>query len=239
VISPARIAAVIRSRASGAASMPPVARAPPGGLGPAATVEIRSGATPNASERLALAALDLFVERGYENTTVIDIAQRAGLTKSTFFRHFQDKREVLFGGGAMNELLVGAIAAAPATAAPLEAVAHALDAAGRQVFTPARREFTARRRTVIAANPELQEREALKGLGLTASMTDALRQRGVPELTARVAAELAALASKIAYERWTDAADGDDFGDLARQALGEVQGASAFCLRPYPILAPG
>jgi AcrR family transcriptional regulator len=85
---------------------------------------------PNAAERLALAALELFAERGYENTTVIDIAQRAGLTKSTFFRHFQDKREVLFGGGTMTGIVANAIAAAPATATPLEAVAHALDAAG-------------------------------------------------------------------------------------------------------------
>jgi AcrR family transcriptional regulator len=79
---------------------------------------------PNPSERLAQAALELFAERGYENTTVIDIAQRAGLTKSTFFRHFQDKREVLFGGGAMNGLVTEAIAAAPAAATPLEAVGH-------------------------------------------------------------------------------------------------------------------
>jgi AcrR family transcriptional regulator len=126
---------------------------------------------PNASERLALAALELFAERGYENTTVIDIAQRAGLTKSTFFRHFADKREVLFGDGTMTGIVAGAIAEAPATATPLEAVAHALDAAGRQAFTLARREFVARRRAVIAANPELQEREALKGLALTASMS--------------------------------------------------------------------
>ena len=139
---------------------------------------------PNASERLAVAALELFAERGYENTTVIDIAQRAGLTKSTFFRHFQDKREVLFGDGTMNGLLAEAIAAAPATATPLEAVAQALDAIGRRAFTPARRAFVARRRAVIAANPELQEREALKGLGLTASMTEALSRRGVPDLTA-------------------------------------------------------
>src|SRR5213595_2005373 len=83
---------------------------------------------PNAPERLSKAALELFAERGYENTTVIDIAQRAGLTKSTFFRHFQDKREVLFGGDRMSELLAKAIAEAPDTATPLEAVAHALDA---------------------------------------------------------------------------------------------------------------
>jgi AcrR family transcriptional regulator len=184
---------------------------------------------PNASERLALAALELFAERGYENTTVIDIAERAGLTKSTFFRHFQDKREVLFGDGTMNGLLAGAIAAAPATATPLEAVAHALDVAGREAFTPARREFVARRRAVIAANPELQEREALKGLGLTASMANALRRRGVPDLTSRVAAELCALAWKIAYERWSDTASGSDFSEAARRVLSELQAASALC----------
>jgi AcrR family transcriptional regulator len=182
---------------------------------------------PNASERLALAALELFAERGYENTTVIDIAQRAGLTKSTFFRHFQDKREVLFGDGTMNGLVAGAIAAAPETATPFEAVAYALDAVGSEVFTPARREFGARRRAVIAANPELREREALKGLGLIASMVDALKRRGVSDLTSCVAAELGALAWKIAYERWSDPANGDEFSELARRALVEVQAASA------------
>src|ERR1700744_2087070 len=111
---------------------------------------------PNAAERLSLAALELFAERGYENTTVIDIAQRAGLTKSSFFRHFQDKREGLLGDGTMTGLVAQAIAAAPAAAGPLDAVAHALDAVGMAAFTPARREFAARRRAVIAANPELQ-----------------------------------------------------------------------------------
>jgi AcrR family transcriptional regulator len=180
---------------------------------------------PNAPERLAVAALDLFAERGYDNTTVIDIAQRAGLTKSTFFRHFQDKREVLFGDGALNGLLAEAIGAAPATAAPLDVVAQAVDAMGRRAFTAGRRAFVARRRAVIAANPELQEREALKGLGLTASMTEALRRRGVPDLTACVAADLGALAVKIAYERWCDAPDGDDFSEVARRALDEVRAA--------------
>ncbi|SDK42149.1 DNA-binding transcriptional regulator, AcrR family [Nonomuraea maritima] len=184
---------------------------------------------PNAPERLAQAALDLFAERGYENTTVIDIAQRAGLGKTTFFRHFQDKREVLFGRGTTNDLLAEAIAAAPPTAGPLEAVAHALDAAGRQVFTSARREFTVRRQAVIAANPELQEREALKNLTLIASMAEALERRGVPELTARVAAELGALASSIAYERWSRTGDGDDFGEIARRALDDVRAATPLC----------
>jgi AcrR family transcriptional regulator len=185
---------------------------------------------PHASERLVLAALDLFEERGYEHTTVIEIAERAGLTKSTFFRHFPDKREVLFGGDAMTGLLVDGIAAAPSAASPLEAVAHALDTIGREAFTPARRAFVARRRAVIAASPELQEREALKGLGLTASMIDALKRRGVPELTSCVAAGLGALAWKIAYERWSDRTSGDDFGELARRTLSDVQAASALVL---------
>jgi len=176
-----------------------------------------------------VAALELFAERGYENTTVIGIAQRAGLTKTTFFRHFQDKREVLFGDSTMTGLVTGAIAAAPATATPLEAVAHALDAVGRVAFTPARREFVARRRAVIDANPELQEREALKGLALTASMAGALSRRGVPDLTSRVAAELGALAWKIAYERWSDSTNNDEFSDVARRALGELQAASSLC----------
>jgi AcrR family transcriptional regulator len=184
---------------------------------------------PNPAQRLVVAALELFEERGYENTTVIEIAERAELTKSTFFRHFSDKREVLFGGDRMAELLGKGIAAAPATATPLEAVAHAMDAVGQEAFTPDRREFTARRRAVIAANPELREREALKAHGLMAATIDALRRRGVSDLTSRVAAELGALAMTIAYERWCDTADGDEFGDVARQALSEVRAASAVC----------
>lgn len=180
---------------------------------------------PNPQQRLGVAALDLFEERGYEATTVIEIAERAGLTKSTFFRHFQDKREVLFGGGTMAGLLAEGIAAAPATATPLEAVAHALDAVGHEVFTPGEHEFTARRRAVIATHPELREREALKGLGLTTSMTDALTSRRVADLTARVAAELGTLALGIAHERWTETTKGDEFSAVARRALSDVQAA--------------
>ncbi len=184
---------------------------------------------PNAAERLAEAALDLFAERGYENTTVIDIAQRAGLGKTTFFRHFQDKREVLFGRGTIDELLAGAVAAAPPAATPLEAVAHALDAAGEEVFTPARRDFVARRQAVIAARPELREREALKNLGLIASMTDALKRRGIPDLTSRVAAELGALAATIAYEQWSQTTTGEHFSQIARRVLDDVRASMAFC----------
>jgi AcrR family transcriptional regulator len=181
---------------------------------------------PNASQRLADAALELFAERGYENTTVLDIAKRAGLAKSTFFRHFQDKRAVLFSEDAMTARLVTAITAAPAEATPLEAVACALDALGRDVFTPDRRAFTVRRRAVIDAHTDLQEREALKGVSLTASVARALADRGLPDLVARVAAELGALALTLAYKRWSDADGTEEFSAIARQVLGEVQAAA-------------
>lgn len=180
---------------------------------------------PNASQRLADAALELFTERGYENTTVLDIATRAGLAKSTFFRHFQDKREVLFGEDVLIEPLVTAIAAAPTGAAPLEALACGFDALGREVFTPARRTSVVRRRAVIDAHPDLQEREALKGMRLSASMAGAIAGRGVPGLAAGVTAQLGALALKVTYERWSDLGNTDEFSDIARQTLGEVQAA--------------
>jgi AcrR family transcriptional regulator len=184
---------------------------------------------PNARERLVASALELFAARGYEETTVVEIAEHAGLTKSTFFRHFKDKREVLFGGDTMAELLAEGIAAAPATAGPLDTLAHALDLVGRQVFTPDRRSFAARRLEVIAANPELQEREALKGLALTASIAEALAGRNVPELTALVAAQLGALGLKLAYERWSDPDSDGEFGAVARRTLWELRAASASC----------
>jgi AcrR family transcriptional regulator len=184
---------------------------------------------PNAPQRLVLAALDLFAERGYDSTTVVAIAERAGLTKSTFFRHFSDKREVLFGADTITGLLVEGIAAAPAEASPLETVAYALDAIGREAFTRERREFVARRRAVITANPELQEREALKALSLTTATIDALKQRGVSDLTAHVASQLGSLAWKLAYDRWIEEPDGDDFGEIARRTLGELKAASATC----------
>ncbi|WP_030377198.1 MULTISPECIES: TetR/AcrR family transcriptional regulator [unclassified Streptomyces] len=182
---------------------------------------------PNAAQRLAAAALELFDERGYDHTTVLDIAQRAGLAKSTFFRHFPDKRAVLFSEDPLTGPLVAAITAAPAGATPLEAVAHGLDALGRDIFTSERHAFVARRRAVIDAHADLQEREALKGLHLTAALTRAVANRGVPTLTAEVAAQLGALALTTAYERWIGTGATEEFGALARQALDDVRVATA------------
>src|SRR5215475_1505185 len=109
---------------------------------------------PNARSRLEQAALTLYVGRGFEQTTVAEIAREAGLTERTFFRYFTDKREVLFSGSAaLQELLVTGVAGSPDAAAPIEAVAGALEAAG--ALLQQRREHARRRQSVIAANPEL------------------------------------------------------------------------------------
>lgn len=161
----------------------------------------------------------------------MEIAERAGLTKSTFFRYFPDKREVLFGRGTVAGLLVEGVASAPPSAGPLDAVVDALDALGRTFFTDDRREFSRRRQAVLNAHTELREREALKRLDLTASMVEALGRRGVPTATARVAAQLGTLVWEIAYDRWleADADGGEGFGPLARQALAKVRAAGAGC----------
>src|ERR1700716_4098264 len=108
---------------------------------------------PNARGRLERAALQLYVERGFEQTTVAEIARQAGLTERTFFRHFADKREALFwGAGALRELVARTVAGAPESAPPIDAVAAALEAAG--AVLQERREFARQRQTIIAATPE-------------------------------------------------------------------------------------
>src|SRR4051812_15767838 len=116
---------------------------------------------PNARGRLARAALELYIERGFEQTTVTEIAERAGLTQRTFFRHYADKREVLFAGSeSLKVLIVDTLAAAPGSAAPIEAVAAAIEAAAGMIQEGG--DLARLRQTVITANPELRERELVK-----------------------------------------------------------------------------
>src|SRR6187397_786262 len=116
---------------------------------------------PDSRGRLRQAALDLYGERGFEHTTVAEIAERAGVTERTFFRHFADKREVLFdGSGLLQQRLVDAIADAPAGLAPIDVVGHAF--ADAAALLEERRDHARARAGVIAANPALQERELLK-----------------------------------------------------------------------------
>ncbi len=183
---------------------------------------------PNAQERLTLAALELFVDQGYDKTTVAEITERAGLTKRTFFRHFADKREVLFAGqDVLLKLFTEAIATAPATASPLEAVLAALEAAGETAFTAERHEFARKRQSVVEANDSLRERELLKAAKLTSAMAEALRARRVPDLTARLAAEVGNVAFVTAFARWVTPSNRRGFATLAREAVEELRKAAA------------
>jgi AcrR family transcriptional regulator len=182
---------------------------------------------PDARKRLVAAALHLFSEQGYDETTVAEITDRAGLTKSTFFRYFPDKREVLAAGQeTLSQLLVEGISSAPADATPLTAVAAGLERAA-EAMGPFNRELGPRLQAVIATSAELQERHALKQVGLAAAMAAALRTRGVPDPAASLAAEMGALAFKEAYAAWVEADNQQDLGELAHTALYQLRNTAA------------
>jgi len=181
---------------------------------------------PDSRGRLEQAALSLYGERGFENTTVADIAARAGLTERTFFRYFADKREVLFSGaGALQELLVSAAVSAPESAAPIDAVAAALDAAGSVLQE--RRVFARQRQTVIAANTELRERELIKLASLATALADALRGRGVAGPAATLSAEAGIAVFRVAFERWVTESNQRDLPQLIRESLDELKAVTA------------
>jgi AcrR family transcriptional regulator len=181
---------------------------------------------PGARQRLVMAAVDLFAEQGYDATTVVQIADRAGVTKSTFFRYFPDKRDVLTAGQAMlSRLLVEGIQQAPSDASPLTAVSHGLAAVSAQM-TSFNRELGTKLGTVVAANAELQEREALKSAGMASAMTEALLARGFAEPVARLAAELGVLAFRTGFARWI-AAEGTTLAEHTDAVLDELRAASA------------
>jgi len=143
---------------------------------------------PDAQGRLQIAAMELYGEHGYEATTVAEIAERAGLTERTFFRYFEDKREVLFSGGAaLQEYLVAHV--------------DALCSASDDIFED-RRDGARLRQAVIAANSELQERELIKLAALASALADALRRRGVGDPAASIAAEAGVAIFRIAFDDW-------------------------------------
>jgi AcrR family transcriptional regulator len=181
---------------------------------------------PDGRGRLEQAALALYGERGFENTTVAEIAERAGLTERTFFRHFVDKREVLFwGAGALQELLVSTVASAPDSAAPMAAVAAALEAAGA-VFQE-RRETVWQRQTIIAANAELQERELIKLAALASALAEALRRRGVRDPAASLSAEAGIAVFRVAFEHWINETNQRDLPHIIRETLDELKAVTA------------
>jgi AcrR family transcriptional regulator len=161
----------------------------------------RSGA--EARRRLAQAALDLYRERGFDQTTTAQIAARAGVNERTFFRHFPDKREVLFDGEAdLRAELAQAVAEAPDGLQPLDILLRAFRKAGRVLEE--RRPYSEPRLEVIAATPALHERELAKAAKLTDAIAEALRQRGVASRLASLAAQAGWATFHQALQAWID-----------------------------------
>jgi AcrR family transcriptional regulator len=182
---------------------------------------------PDAQGRLAAAAMDLYGEHGFDSTTVEEIATRAGLTERTFFRYFADKREVLFGGAhQLQEFLVAHVLEAPPARPPLEVIATAYMAAGDDIFE-ARRDFSRARQAIIVANAELQERELIKLATLSAALADALRQRGVADPAASLAAEAGGSAFKLGFERWVEDTTGTPMSTFIRESLDALKAVAA------------
>ena len=177
---------------------------------------------PNASGRLREAALDLYTERGYEQTTVGDIAERAGLTARTFFRYFADKREVLFArGDELQNAVRSAAIDAPAASPPMTVVATVLDVIAELVGRD--RDHSRRRQAVIDATPELQERELIKLARLAIVLRDGLRERGVSDPEAGLAAETGIAIFRVAFERWIHDPDERELADVMREATARLE----------------
>ena len=177
---------------------------------------------PGAQERLQQAALELFATRGFEQTTAMEIAQSVGLTERTFFRHFSDKREVLFHGQhLLVEAFLAGVDAAPADASPIEIVAFALRSAA-SFFLDERRPHSRTRQFVIDQNPALQERERHKLASIAAAVADALRARGVDEPAATLAASSGVTVFGIAFAQWIREDEQRSLADIAAAVLREL-----------------
>ncbi len=182
---------------------------------------------PDAEGRFRAAAIELFEEIGYERTTVAAIAERAGLTPRTFFRHFADKREVLFTGSTrLQQAMADAIANAPARAPAVDAIAAALAKAG-DVFDDELRPFARRRSAVIAANKELHERELIKLATMSLALAQALRARGIDEPDASLAAEAGIAVFRVAFTRWVGESERRGFVEIANETLARLSTLAA------------
>jgi len=181
---------------------------------------------PNARGRLAQAAMTLYVEQGFEQTTVAEIARQAGLTERTFFRHFADKREVLFYGMEMlRGLLTRAVAEAPASATAMDAVGAAFQAAA--ALLQENPERVRLRDRIVSGHAELRERELIKLAAMASAVADALRDRGVPEPTASLAAETGVAVFKVAFARWVSEPGQPDLPEIIRESMEELRGVLA------------
>ena len=177
---------------------------------------------PGARDRLQAAALELFATRGFEQTTAAEIAQSVGLTERTFFRHFSDKREVLFyGQEQFLQAFVDGVEAAPPDASPLDLIGSALHGAA-SFFPDERRPYSRMRQSVIEQNPALRERELHKLAGLATTVAGALRARGIGEPAATLAAQSGATVFGIAFAQWIREGETRSLPDIASGVLDEL-----------------
>jgi AcrR family transcriptional regulator len=181
---------------------------------------------PNARGRLERAAYELFLDQGYEQTTVADIAQRAGLTERTFFRHYADKREVLFGGStALRDELMRALGELPPALPTIEAVRIAVEAISTLMH--GRLALARERQRIVAAHAELQERELIKRATLTTALARALQQRGVPEPDASLAAEMGLAVFHVGFVRWLDDSAGRELVEIVHEGFDQLKGVAS------------
>jgi len=177
---------------------------------------------PDARGRLAKSAMELYAEQGFDQTTVAEIAARAGLTERTFFRHFTDKREVLFYGMEMlRDLLVRTVACAPPAATAMDAAGAAFEAAGAVIQeNPERARL---RDAIVSANADLRERELIKLAALASAVAGALRDRAVPEPAASLAAEAGVAVFKTAFARWIGEPGQPDLPRTIRESMAQLR----------------
>ena len=184
------------------------------------------GGSRTPGPRLQEAALALYDERGFDQTSVEEIAERAGLTKRTFFRHFSDKREVLFGGGAMAEgQFVAAVREAPPAAGALDAVSYGLNVLAAGFDEEG--EQAARRFRIVRASPQLWERQLIKFATLAEAVARALRGRGVGDPAAILAAESGITALRVASDRWVADTKDKPLRQLVAEALSELRSVAS------------
>ncbi|MDM7890606.1 TetR/AcrR family transcriptional regulator [Curtobacterium caseinilyticum] len=174
---------------------------------------------PGTRERLQATALQLFTEHGYDETTVAEIAAAADVTERTFFRHFVDKREVLFAGqDDFVGMFTGPVTDAPAGTPPFTLVRRALDSAAG-FFPDDRRAWSRSRQRVIDGVPALGERELGKLANLKVHLGTSLRTHGIGEPAATIAAETAVTVFHLSFAQWIADGEDRDFATIVHERL--------------------
>lgn len=189
---------------------------------------------PGTRERLQAAAFELFTERGFEQTTAADIAAAVGLTERTFFRHFADKREVLFDGQSrLLDAVTAGATGAPVDADPLDVVAAGLQA-GAVLFPDDRRPWSRLRHAVIAQHPSLQERERQKMAELAGAIRTVLVRRGTPEPAATLASESGTSVFTVAFRQWASDGEQRSLPAITADVMSQLRSLTGTAAHPAP-----